>query len=89
MFPAGLIRSPLLLRMLCESELLRCTLLEIMQSFPILITVPSSRANSMRLSLRPCNDVSSPIMIVFLAVVVGGVVLSVIIPMFSLYGQIS
>ena len=30
-----------------------------------------------------------PIMIIFLAIVVGGVVLSVIIPMFSLYGQIS
>ncbi len=30
-----------------------------------------------------------PIMIIFLAVIVGGIIISVIVPMFSLYGQIS
>ena len=39
--------------------------------------------------INALKSVIEPIMIVFLAVVVGGVVLSVIIPMFSLYGQIS
>ena len=39
--------------------------------------------------INSLKSLIEPIMIVFLAVVVGGVVLSVIIPMFSLYGQIS
>ena len=39
--------------------------------------------------INSLKSLIEPIMIVFLAVVVGGVVLAVIIPMFSLYGQIS
>lgn len=39
--------------------------------------------------INSLKSLIEPIMIIFLAVVVGGVVLSVIIPMFSLYGQIS
>ncbi len=39
--------------------------------------------------INSLKSLIEPLMIVFLAVVVGGVVLSVIIPMFSLYGQIS
>lgn len=39
--------------------------------------------------INALKSLIEPLMIVFLAVVVGGVVLSVIIPMFSLYGQIS
>jgi len=39
--------------------------------------------------INALKSLIEPIMIIFLAVVVGGVVLSVIIPMFSLYGQIS
>lgn len=39
--------------------------------------------------INSLKSLIEPLMIVFLAVVVGGVVLSVILPMFSLYGQIS
>jgi len=39
--------------------------------------------------INSLKSLIEPIMIVFLAVVVGGVVLAVIIPMFSLYGEIS
>ena len=39
--------------------------------------------------INSLKSLIEPIMIIFLAVVVGGVVLSVILPMFSLYGQIS
>ena len=39
--------------------------------------------------INSLKSLIEPIMIIFLAVVVGGVVLSVIMPMFSLYGQIS
>ena len=39
--------------------------------------------------INSLKSLIEPIMIIFLAVIVGGVVLSVIIPMFSLYGQIS
>ena len=39
--------------------------------------------------INSLKSLIEPIMILFLAVVVGGVVLAVIIPMFSLYGQIS
>lgn len=39
--------------------------------------------------INSLKSMIEPIMIIFLAVVVGGVVLAVIIPMFSLYGQIS
>ena len=39
--------------------------------------------------INSLKSVIEPVMIIFLAVIVGGVVLSVIIPMFSLYGQIS
>lgn len=39
--------------------------------------------------INSLKSIIEPVMIIFLAVVVGGVVLSVIIPMFSLYGQIS
>ena len=39
--------------------------------------------------INSLKSLIEPIMIIFLAIVVGGVVLSVIIPMFSLYGQIS
>jgi len=39
--------------------------------------------------INALKSVIEPFMIIFLAVVVGGVVLAVIIPMFSLYGQIS
>lgn len=39
--------------------------------------------------INSLKSLIEPIMIVFLAIVVGGVVLAVIIPMFSLYGQIS
>lgn len=39
--------------------------------------------------INALKSLIEPIMIVFLAIVVGGTVLSVILPMFSLYGQIS
>lgn len=39
--------------------------------------------------INSLKSLIEPIMILFLAVVVGGVVLSVLLPMFSLYGQIS
>ena len=39
--------------------------------------------------INSLKSVIEPVMIIFLAVIVGSVVLSVIIPMFSLYGQIS
>lgn len=39
--------------------------------------------------INSLKSLIEPLMIVFLAVIVGGVVLAVIIPMFSLYGQIS
>lgn len=39
--------------------------------------------------INSLKSLIEPMMIIFLAVVVGGVVLSVILPMFSLYGQIS
>ena len=39
--------------------------------------------------INSLKSVIEPVMIIFLAIIVGGVVLSVIIPMFSLYGQIS
>ena len=38
--------------------------------------------------INALKSLIEPIMIVFLAVVVGGTVLAVIVPMFSLYGQI-
>ena len=39
--------------------------------------------------INSLKSLIEPIMIVFLAIIVGGVVMAVIIPMFSLYGQIS
>lgn len=39
--------------------------------------------------INSLKSLIEPIMIIFLAIVVGGVVLSVILPMFSLYGKIS
>ena len=39
--------------------------------------------------INALKSLIEPFMIIFLAVVVGGVVLSVLIPMFSLYGEIS